>query len=84
MVQHVAYDGRQGTVAITFRSLDNSNSSGNGTKIDMWDCNGTAAQNWTIQGDGTIRIHGSCMDITGAGTANGTLIELWTCNGGAN
>ena len=63
---------------------DNGNSSANGTKIQMWDCNGGAAQNWTIQGDGTIRINGSCMDITGAGTANGTLIELWTCNGGAN
>ena len=50
----------------------------------MWDCNGTAAQNWTIESDGTIRINGSCMDITGAGTANGTLVELWTCNGGAN
>jgi len=63
---------------------DNSNSSANGTKIEMWDCNGTAAQNWTIQTDGTIRINGSCMDITGAGTANGTLVELWTCNGGGN
>jgi protocatechuate 3,4-dioxygenase beta subunit len=50
----------------------------------MWDCNGTAAQNWTIETDGTIRINGSCMDITGAGTANGTLVELWTCNGGGN
>jgi hypothetical protein len=63
---------------------DNSGSSANGTKIEMWDCNGTAAQNWTIETDGTIRINGSCMDIIGAGTANGTLIELWTCNGGAN
>ncbi len=30
----------------------NSDSSANGAKIDMWDCNGTAAQNWTIQADG--------------------------------
>jgi hypothetical protein len=63
---------------------DNGNSSANGTHVQIWDCNGTAAQNWTIQTDGTIRINGSCMDITGAGTANGTLVELWTCNGGAN
>jgi hypothetical protein len=63
---------------------DNGDSSANGTHVQMYDCNGTAAQNWTIETDGTIRINGSCMDITGAGTANGTLVELWTCNGGAN
>jgi Ricin-type beta-trefoil lectin domain/Galactocerebrosidase, C-terminal lectin domain len=63
---------------------DNANSSSPGTKVQMWDCNGGASQNWTVQGDGTLRINGGCMDITGAGTANGTLVELWTCNGGAN
>jgi O-glycosyl hydrolase len=63
---------------------DNANSAAPGTKVQMWDCNGGASQNWTVQGDGTIRINGGCMDITGAGTANGTLVELWTCNGGAN
>src|ERR1022692_5148947 len=63
---------------------DNGNSSTPGTKVQMWDCNGGAAQSWTFPGDGTIRINGGCIDITGAGTANGTLVELWTCNGGAN
>jgi hypothetical protein len=63
---------------------DNGDSSANGTKIQMWDCNGGASQTWTVPGDGTLRISGGCMDITGAGTANGTLVELWTCNGGAN
>jgi len=63
---------------------DNGDSSTNGTHVQMYNCNGSAAQNWTIETDGTIRINGSCMDITGAGTANGTLVELWTCNGGAN
>ncbi len=63
---------------------DNGNSSLNGTKVQLWTCNGGASQNWTLPGDGTIRINGGCMDITGAGTANGTLVELWTCNGGAN
>jgi len=63
---------------------DNANSSAPGTKVQMWDCNGGASQNWTVQGDGTIRINGGCMDITGAGTSNGTLVELWTCNSGAN
>jgi hypothetical protein len=63
---------------------DNGNSGTAGTKVQIWDCNGGASQNWAVPGDGTIRINGGCMDITGAGTANGTLVELWTCNGGAN
>ena len=63
---------------------DNSGSTANGTKIEMWDCNNTAAQNFTMNSNGTIGFGGSCLDITGAGTANGTLVELWTCNGGAN
>jgi Ricin-type beta-trefoil lectin domain/Concanavalin A-like lectin/glucanases superfamily len=63
---------------------DNAQSTANGTKIQLWDCNSGANQQWTIASDGTIRVLGKCMDITGAGTANGTLVELWDCNGGAN
>jgi hypothetical protein len=63
---------------------DNAQSSANGTKIQMWDCNGGANQQWTIASDGTIQVFGKCMDITGANNGNGTLIELWTCNGGTN
>ncbi|MEY9841655.1 hypothetical protein ABH941_006935 [Streptacidiphilus sp. EB103A] len=64
---------------------DNNGSSTNGTKVQLWDCNLTAAQNWTVGTDGTVRSNGgACLDITGAATADGTLVELWTCNGGAN
>jgi hypothetical protein len=63
---------------------DNGQSSADGTKIQMWDCNGGSNQQWTMQSDGTVRVLGKCLDITNGGTANGTLIELWTCNGGAN
>ncbi len=45
-------------------------------------CDGTDAQDWTI--NGTITINGECMDITGGSTANNALVELWTGNGGAN
>jgi hypothetical protein len=63
---------------------DNGDSSTEGTHVQMWDCNGGPAQNWTIATNGTIQINGGCMDITGAGTSNGTLVEEWDCNGGAN
>ncbi len=63
---------------------DNADSSANGTKVQMWDCNGGASQNWTIETNGTIGINGQCMDVTGASTANGALVEEWACNGGGN
>ena len=63
---------------------DNTGSSTNGTKVQMWGCNGGASQNWTIESNGAIGINGNCMDVTGAGTANGTLVEEWTCNGAGN
>jgi hypothetical protein len=63
---------------------DNGGSTANGTKIQMWDCNGGTSQSWTVAADGTLRVSGKCMDITGANYSNGTGIELWDCDGGAN
>ena len=55
------------------------------TRCRSGHCDGnTAAQNWTVNSNGTLTIDGGCMDITGANYSNGTLIEWWTCNGGAN
>ena len=46
---------------------DNGGSSANGTKIQMWDCNGSASsQTWTMASNGTVQINGKCLDITGA------------------
>ncbi len=53
----------------------------NGTAIQLYTCNGTAAQSWTVATDSTLRALGKCMDVTSAGTANGTKIQLWDCNG---
>ena len=52
-----------------------------GARLQVYDCNGTAAQQWTIGSDGTVRALGKCMDAAAAGTANGTAIQLYTCNG---
>jgi chitinase len=53
----------------------------NGTAIQLYDCNGTAAQTWTVASDGSIKGLGKCLDVTSAGTANGTTIQLYDCNG---
>ncbi|MGW3462286.1 lectin [Streptomyces olivaceoviridis] len=58
--------------------------SADGTAVQLYDCNGTSAQQWTVGGDGTIRALGKCLDVTGNSTADGAKAQLWTCTGGAN
>ncbi|TJZ96496.1 chitinase [Actinacidiphila oryziradicis] len=53
----------------------------NGTAIQLYDCNGTAAQSWTVATNGSLQALGKCMDVTAAGTANGTQVQLYDCNG---
>ena len=52
-----------------------------GTQIQLWTCNGTVAQQWTVGSDGTLRALSKCMDVKYGGTADGTRVWLWTCNG---
>jgi glucosylceramidase len=54
--------------------------SADGTQVQIFTCNGTAAQSWTV-GTGTVQALGKCLDVAGAGTANGTKVQLFTCNG---
>ncbi len=58
----------------------NGGNSANGTAIQLWGCNSSAAQQWSSQ-SGTLRALGKCMDVASSGTANGTLVQLWDCNG---
>ncbi|GAA3113886.1 chitinase [Streptomyces echinatus] len=58
--------------------------SADGTPVQLYDCNGTNAQQWTVGSDGTIRALGKCLDVTGNSTADGAKAQLWTCTGGAN
>ncbi|MEU1012520.1 ricin-type beta-trefoil lectin domain protein [Streptomyces sp. NPDC005890] len=58
--------------------------SADGTSVQLYDCNGTNAQQWTVGSDGTIRALGKCLDVTGNATADGSKAQLWTCTGGAN
>ncbi|MEV2211495.1 lectin [Streptomyces sp. NPDC050997] len=58
--------------------------SADGTAVQLYDCNGTSAQQWTVGTDGTIRALGKCLDVTGSSTADGAKLQLWTCSGGAN
>ncbi|WP_435280180.1 lectin [Streptomyces albogriseolus] len=52
-----------------------------GTRVQIYTCNSSAAQRWTVPGDGTLRALGKCLDVSGGGSLDGTRIQLWTCNG---
>jgi chitosanase len=54
-------------------------SSTNGTAVQLYDCNNSAAQQWTS--DGTLRALGKCLDVVAAATANGAKVQLYDCNG---
>jgi chitinase len=49
--------------------------------IQVYTCNGTNAQSWTVNSNGTLTVLGNCLDVAGAGTANGTKVDLYPCNG---
>ncbi|SCF14012.1 Type 1 glutamine amidotransferase (GATase1) [Micromonospora haikouensis] len=52
-----------------------------GTQIQIWTCNSTAAQTWSVTPNSTVKALGKCLDVSGGGSADGTKIQLWTCNG---
>ncbi|MFI5910005.1 polysaccharide lyase family 7 protein [Dactylosporangium sp. NPDC051541] len=57
-------------------------SSANGAAIQLYDCNGTSAQQWTLSGAALVNAgSGKCLDVAAAGTANGAQIQLYDCNG---
>ena len=60
---------------------DATRATADGTHIQLWDCNGTVAQQFSAKSDGSVGIMGKCLDVSNSGTANGTLVQLWTCNG---
>ncbi|MGC0360677.1 hypothetical protein RKD25_007966 [Streptomyces sp. SAI-124] len=57
----------------------------NGTKIEIWDCNGGTNQQWqTYNGGYRNPVSGRCLDDPNASTTDGTQLVLWDCNGGAH
>ena len=61
---------------------DRSASTANYNPIQVYTCNGTAAQSWTVNSSSnTLQVLGKCLDVDAAGTANGTVVDLYDCNG---
>jgi hypothetical protein len=50
-------------------------------KVDIYACNtDTAAQQWTVEANGTIEDQAHCLDNSASRTTNGNKIDLYTCN----
>jgi hypothetical protein len=62
---------------------DRSASTANFNPVQVYTCNGTNAQQWTIGSGNTLQVLGKCLDVNAAGTANGTAVNLYDCNGTA-
>lgn len=54
----------------------------NGGRVQLWHCNGSDQQLWTIRADRIVSLAGKCLDVNLAELrANGGRVQVWDCNG---
>jgi streptogrisin C len=54
-----------------------------GVPLQMWGCNGTAAQKWAATGGQLVTSNNKCMDVAWGSTADGAVVQIATCSGNA-
>ncbi|HSX28838.1 MAG TPA: ricin-type beta-trefoil lectin domain protein [Candidatus Saccharimonadales bacterium] len=86
LVSHAASSSTGPIVGKAGKCLDNdAQHKTDGNKIQLYGCNGTAAQQWRVNSNGTItNANGYCLDVQGGGKVKGTLVQLYHCLGTAN
>ncbi|SES34787.1 Ricin-type beta-trefoil lectin domain-containing protein [Streptomyces sp. yr375] len=52
-----------------------------GTRLQLWDCAGSANQKWVFGKDGTVRSLGLCMDVAWGSKDDGAAIQVANCSG---
>jgi hypothetical protein len=54
----------------------------NGTQVQLWDCNGSDAQKWSVTSAGVLvnRRSGRCLDDPDNRQRAGDLLRIWDCN----
>jgi hypothetical protein len=55
-----------------------------GTAVQLWGCNHSAAQQVSHLADSTVRVLGKCLTVTGGATANRSPVSIATCSGAAS
>lgn len=57
----------------------------NGTPVQIYTCNGGAAQKWQISGDTLVNTNsGKCLTVKGGASANGTAVVIMPCTSGVS
>ena len=82
--QHWTYANN--TLKTLGRCMDVSNGgTGNGTPVQLYDCNSTGSQTWQARSDGSLYNpqSGRCLDDPGGSTTNGARLQIYDCNGSA-
>jgi hypothetical protein len=61
-------------------------STANGAAVQLWTCNGSGAQKFTLSTAGDlVNIQADkCVDVANVATANGSPLHLWQCTGASN
>jgi hypothetical protein len=61
-------------------------STADGAAADIYDCNGSASENWTVESNGTIvgGPSGECLEVAGGSTANQAGVDIGRCDGAAS
>jgi hypothetical protein len=85
-----AITGRGQVVGLGGRCLDVVNgATRNGTGVQIFRCNGSPAQTWSVYEDGTLRVLKKCLQVVNKAdprlqisTCNGRRVQQWVVNSG--
>lgn len=57
-----------------------------GSAAEIYTCNGSGSENWTLQSGGTIvgGLSGDCLQVAGGSTADYAGVDIEPCNGGSD
>jgi hypothetical protein len=74
------------TIRVFGKCLDvRDGGTGNGSQVDLFDCNGTGSQTWVSQSTGALLNpqSGRCLDDPNNNEGSGDLLQIYDCNGSA-
>jgi hypothetical protein len=79
---HSRYDGR-------CLDVDTSGGINNGTKVQVWDCNGWANQDWRFEFDSSngfkiVGVQDKCLDVNWSRIGDGNELQVWDCGSADN
>jgi len=49
--------------------------------VQVFTCNSSSAQQWTVESNNTLQTLGKCLDVDNGATTDNTTVDLYDCNG---